>query len=73
MNKVDIPQYFDQFIKAHNPSTEIGTSEFLIYTSLGLFRKRGETVAHCLMNLYNEKMGDFKIYSWELVYSSKIK
>jgi hypothetical protein len=73
MDKVDIPQYFNQFISVYNPSTEIGTSEFKIYTSLGLFRQRGETIAHCLMDLYKEKIGDFKIYSWELVYSSKVK
>jgi hypothetical protein len=73
MSKQEIPSYFKQFINVYNPSTEIGTSEFLIYTSLGLFRQRNETIAHCLMDLYNEKMGDFKIYSWELVHSSKIK
>jgi hypothetical protein len=73
MNKSEIPSYYEKFITHYNPSTEIGTSEFMIRTSLGIFRMRGETIAHCLMNFYNIKKGDFTVFGWDLVHNSKQK
>jgi hypothetical protein len=73
MKKEQIPTEYKKFIDVYNPSTEIGTSEFDIFTTLGLFRKRGATIWHCLIELYNEKKGDFEVRSWRMVHNSNKK
>ena len=73
MKNEEIPSYFENFMTHYNPSTVIGTTEFMIRTSLGVFRMRGETVAHCLMDLYKTKKGDYTIFGWGLVHNSKTK
>jgi hypothetical protein len=73
MNSNEIPSYFENFMTHYNPSTVIGTTEFMIRTSLGVFRMRGETIAHCLMDLYNMKKGEFTIFGGEIVHNSKQK
>ena len=67
MKAEQIPAEYKKFMDHYNPSTEIGTSEFDIFTTLGLFRKRGATIWHCLMELYNEKKGDFEVSSYSMV------
>lgn len=73
MKKEQIPLEYKKFMDTFNPSTEIGTSEFDIFTTLGLFRKRGTTIWHCLIELYNEKKGDFEVRSWRMVHNSNKK
>jgi hypothetical protein len=73
MKKEQIQVEYKKFIDAYNPSTEIGTSEFDIFTTLGLFRKRGATIWHCLIELYNEKKGDFEVRSYSMVQNSSKK
>jgi hypothetical protein len=73
MEKHEIPSYYENFMAHYNPSTEIGTSEFFIRTSVGIFRMREETVAHCLIKLYNTKVGDFKVFGYELIRDSNKK
>lgn len=73
MKKELIPTKYEKFMEYYNPSTEIGTSEFDISTTLGLFRKRGATIWHCLMELYNEKKGDFEVRSWKMIHNSNKK
>lgn len=70
MTKEQIPTEYKKFMVNYNPSTEIGTSEFDIFTTLGVFRKRGATIWHCLMEFYNEKKGDFEIRSWKMIHNS---
>ena len=73
MTKEQIPTEYKKFMDSYNPSTEIGTTEFSIFTSLGLFRKRGATIWHCLMELYNEKQGDFDVTSYSMIQKSNKK
>lgn len=73
MTKEQIPTEYKTFMGKYNPSTEIGTSEFDISTTLGIFRKRGATVWHCLIELYNEKKDDFGVRSWRMVHNSNKK
>ena len=73
MNKNEIPSYYQNFMKHYNPTTVIGTTEFMIRTSLGEFRKRGETVVHCIKDLYETENRDFRVFGWGLVQNSNKK
>lgn len=73
MKNEEIPSYFENFMTHYNPSTVIGTTEFMIRTSLGEFRKRGETVVHCIKDLYETENRDFRVFGWGLVQNSNKK
>lgn len=72
LDKEQIPAEYKKFMDNYNPSTEIGTTEFMIFTTLGMFRKRGATIWHCIMELYNEKK-DFSISSYQMARNSNQK